>query len=570
MEVPENKNMPDQIREIIAEELKKISVGAEGADLEQPKKLGNGDFSFFVKDKEINVEELPLSKIKHEYIEKTEALGQFINFYLSEKFFHDSLGLILNAGQSFGQNQNLAGKKIIIEYTDPNPFKEFHIGHLMSNSIGEALSRVIAWSGAEVSRANYQGDVGPHVAKAIWGIRKLLKEKPNARPVDGAPLSEKSAFLGKAYVLGSNSYEEDETAKKEIDELNKTIYEKSDAEINALYDWGRKISLEHFETLYKKLGTNFDFYFFESEAAPIGLNAVEELTKKGILEKSDGAIVFKGEQYGLHTRVFVNSKGLPTYETKELGLTKLKFDRQDFDQSIVVTANEQSDYFTVVLKVLEFVDHRAANRTRHVSHGMMRFAEGKMSSRKGNVITGESLVRDVEKVAEEKFQDRDVSMSEEEKKIVAEQVAVGAIKFSILKQSPGRDIVFDFAKSLSLDGDSGPYLQYTHARINSLLRKAEDAGVTESLANPEKPGTIEHLLVRFPEIVVRAQKEFAPQLIVTYLINLVSAFNNYYAQNVIVDKNKTESAYRVALTRAMKNVLAGGLYLLGIAAPERM
>ena len=199
---------------------------------------------------------------------------------------------------------------------------------------------------------------------------------------------------------------------------------------------------------------------------------------------------------------------------------------------------------------------------------MMRFAEGKMSSRKGNVITGESLISDVEKLVEEKVKDRDLTTAQ--KKEIMTDVAVGAIKYSILKQSPGKDIIFDFNKSLSFEGDSGPYIQYTHARINSVLRKAKEQGIRSSLEHTENPGELEHVLVRFPEVVERAQLELAPQLIVTYLITLASSFNAYYANNVILDKENKSSSYRLALAEAVRNTLAVGLSLIGIRAPEEM
>lgn len=562
------------IRDIISKELEKLSIDIASGILEHPKDLKNGDFSFFVKDKEVDLAALPLEKISHEYIERAEIAGRFINFHLSQKFFADMLKEILageasgisGAGEPFGKNKTLAGQKIILEYTNTNLFKEMHIGHLMGNTLGESLSRLTEWTGATVTREIYQSDVGLNVAKAIWGMKHLEKKMPT----DSASLKEKILFVGNAYVAGSLAYEDSPESKTEIDALNKTIYAKSDSEINALYDWGRKVSLDHFEMLYKKLGTKFNLYYFESESAPVGLFIVEELLAKGILEKSDGAIVFKGEQYGLHTRVFVNSQGLPTYEGKELGLAKLKFDHADYDQAIIITANEQADYFKVVLKVLESADHRAANRTKHVTHGMLRFAEGKMSSRKGNVITGESLISDVEALVQEKIKDRE--LSDDEKNSVAEQVAVAAIKYSILKQSPGRDIIFDFNKSLSFEGDSGPYLQYTHARACSILRKAAEQNISPSLdlKTAEPARDMEKLLARFPAVVERAQKELAPQLIATFVINLASAFNSYYAENVIVDAAEPASAYRVALTHAVKNVLENGLWLLGIKAPERM
>jgi|CXWK01.1.fsa_nt_gi arginyl-tRNA synthetase len=564
----------DLARAVILSELKKLSIHAEASDIDFPKSLSHGDFSYFVRDAGMDLSKLPIANISHPYIEKVVVLGRFINFYLSKQFFADCIEGVIASGDDFGQNNFFAKKRVIAEYTDPNPFKQFHIGHLMSNSVGETISRLIAAGGADVTRANYQGDVGPHVAKGIWGIQKFLRENQSEQNIfsDSILLSTKTEFLGRAYVVGSNAYEDDVSAKTEIDAINKKIYERSDVEINRLYDWGRKVSLEHFEEIYKKLGTKFDLYFFESESAPVGMFAVEELTKKGILEKSDGAIVFKGEKYGLHTRVFVNSKGLPTYETKELGLSKMKFDRRDWDQSIVVTASEQTDYFSVLLKVLEFYDHRAANRTKHVTHGMLRFAEGKMSSRKGNVITGESLIADVEALVEEKMKDRDIPAAE--KAAVVTDVAIAAIKYSVLKQAPGRDIIYDFEKSLSFEGDSGPYLQYTHARACSVLRKAGEQGISAQIKSGtqnETIGDLERLISRFPDAVLRAQKDFAPQLITTYLTNLAAAFNSYYGNNIILDeKNKTQSAYRVALTEAVKITLANGLNLLGIRAPERM
>lgn len=569
----------NDIQRIIKEELRKIGIAAGDASLEHPKTLAHGDYSFFLKDKEIDPAGLALNKISHEYIQKVEIAGRFINFHLSAKFFSDSLTKIIEEGEDFGKNTKLSGEKIIIEYTDPNPFKEFHIGHLMSNTIGESLSRIIEWSGAEVKRACYQGDIGLHVAKAIWAMKKISGEKPS----EEAALAQKVAFLGKAYALGARSYEEDENFKKEIDALNKIIYEKTNAQTNELYDWGRKVSLDHLKEIYAKLGTHFDYFFFESEAAPLGLFIIEEFLGKGIFEKSEGAIIFKGEKYGLHTRVFVTSQGLPTYETKELGLSKMKFSRGNWTRSIMVTANEQSEYFRVILKALEFIDQGIANKTRHIAHGMLRFASGKMSSRKGNVITGESMIEDVEALVHEKIKER--NLTGDERKIIASVVAVGAIKYSILKQAIGRDIIFDFEKSLSFEGDSGPYLQYSFARANSVLEKAAaekiearaekiatraQAGGGGEAGRPSEVSEIVKLLYRFSEIVERARDEYAPKHITVFLTQIAAAFNNFYANNQIVNARDKNSAHRVALTAAFAAIMKNGLHLLGIAAPEKM
>ncbi|HEY4526887.1 MAG TPA: arginine--tRNA ligase, partial [Candidatus Paceibacterota bacterium] len=328
---------------------------------------------------------------KIEGMEKVEIAGPgFINFYLADSVFAAMLENVTHNPDSWGRNDLHKGEKIMIEYTDPNPFKEFHIGHLMSNAIGESIARLCEFSNAEVKRANYQGDVGPHVAKAIWGVQKLGVDPHDA------------ASLGKAYTAGATAYESDEAAKAEIDAINVQVYDRKNETINEIYATGRKASLEHFEEIYKILGTKFDRYFFESETAPRGLKLVH--AHEDIFEKSDGAIVYKGEQDGLHTRVFITSRGTPTYETKDLGLLELKQEQGALDTSITVTAHEQADYFKVMIAAAKHVPEvrDIASKTKHVTHGMMRFAEGKMSSRTGNVITGESLLGDVAEVAKER------------------------------------------------------------------------------------------------------------------------------------------------------------------------
>ncbi|HEX7724427.1 MAG TPA: arginine--tRNA ligase, partial [Candidatus Paceibacterota bacterium] len=240
------------------------------------------------------------------------------------------------------------GRKVLVEHTDPNTFKPFHIGHLMATTIGECMSRLMQNTGADVVRMCYPSDVGPHIAKSIWAWKK----NASATPGDDVSMKDKTIFLGKMYVEGTAAYES-EPAKSEIDAINKLLYSKTDAEINSYYEKGKKWSIGYYDYLYGKLGTNFDTFIFESEIAPVGRDIVLEYVKKGIFEMSEGATVFPGEKYGLHTRVFVNSQGLPTYEAKEVGLNVTKFKRYPgLDLSIIVTANEINEYFKVLLKAL--------------------------------------------------------------------------------------------------------------------------------------------------------------------------------------------------------------------------
>lgn len=583
-----------------------LTIDSSKITLDRPAEMQHGDYSTNIalasaKELKSNPVALAiqivdaLNKQGIEGVEKIQVAGPgFINFQLKPEAIQNALSEIISLGSSYGKNSLVAGKKIAYEYTDPNPFKVFHIGHLMANTIGESLSRLAEFSGGEVKRFNYQGDVGRHVALSIWGIR-FLEEK---FPEDTTPLKDRVDFFGRAYAAGAQKFyeiekqaedKEDDSSEmkafKEIEQvvqsINRKVYDRSDEEINTIYDKGREWSLELFEELYTILGTTFDQYFFESQATPVGLQIVKENTApsgKAVFEESDGAIIFPGEKYGLHTRVYVNKFGLPTYDGKEIGLAQLKYEAYPYDLGVTVTANEQDDYFKVALKAIELLFPELAGKATHVSHGMLRLTTGKMSSRKGDVITGESLIHDMIDMSLEKMQERE--MSDDEKKKVAEQVGVAAIKYTVLRQATGKDIIFDPEKSLSFEGDSGPYLQYATVRANSILEKAKKEGIEPAMTMPADQkllgtldwsgGTLERLLVRFPEIVERAYTEEAPHTVANYLMELAGTFNSFYANTQIVKKEDTGSSYKVALVKAFVQVMTNGLWLLGIKVPAKM
>ncbi len=567
------------IEKALVEELKNLGVRGPKVDLEHPADPALGDYATniaLIYAKKIGANPIELAgkivqglKTRHfPEVEKITVAGfGFINFYLKPQFFEQGIKDIL-ANENFGQNNRLKKQKVMVGYTDPNPFKIFHIGHLMANAIGETIARLLEWNGAEVKRACYQGDVGLHVAKAIYGLQKKggswWKEK------FFGSVTSRVTYLGAAYAFGATEYEKDKSIQKEIAELNKKIYERSDGKINRLYDTGRQWSLDYFETIYKKLGTKFDFYFFESVTGPFGKELINEFLKKEVFTESDGAIVFKGEAHGLHTRVFLNSQGLPTYEAKELGLAKLKYDQYPYDSSVVVTGNEIDGYFKVIKKAMEFVFPDLEKKTTHISHGMLRLPTGKMSSRTGDVVAAEDLLQEVEGKVQEKLSDR--SLSWDSKKEIAENVAVAALKFSILKQAPGRDVIFDLEKSVSFEGDSGPYLQYTAVRAKSVLVKAEGEELSPKAVRPAgEVVLLEKLLYQFPEVVERAGRDYAPQYIVTYLLEVAAAFNGFYGANKIIDTdNPAVSAWRLALAQATRTVLSNGLTILGMRVPSEM
>lgn len=570
--------MKELLEQNIKEALKAFGITVESVSLEHPADIKNGDYSTNIalavaKQAGRNPRELAEDLVVYllnsniANVDAIEMAGPgFINFRLSKYFFAGAISAIGKLEGFWGTNQTAKGKKVMVEYTDPNPFKPFHIGHLMTNAIGESIARIHEASGATLVRANYQGDVGLHVAKAIWMILKKGKGDTNA------PAGIQAQYIGACYSEASTEYDENAEVKTEIDALNKKIYERSDLEVNEIYDWGRKVTLEAFEEIYATLGTKFNHYFFESEMAPIGAKIVRDNVGK-VFSESEGAIVFHAEEHDpkLHTRVFITKQGLPTYETKEIGLTTKKFEKEkDLDLSIVVTAIEQGEYMKVVQKAISLLHPELESRMKHITHGMMRFASGKMSSRKGNVVTGESLMNDARDVVYEKMADREFTDSE--KAVIASQVGVAALKYSILKQALGGDIIYDFEKSISFDGDSGPYLQYTTVRASAVLEKGKREGLVPdpSLLMAWDTTNLEKYLYRFPEIVLRSYEQLEPHHIATYLTELGSLFNSFYADHQIVNKEDATSPYKLAITQAYYQTMKNGLYLLGISVPAKM
>ncbi len=548
-------------------------AGIESADisLEYPENPEHGDFSTnlalaHAKKLKTNPRALAekvvaeLKKAQPGFVASAEIAGAgFINFKVKDAF------LAMQAIKPLPEPQKDPKRAIMVEYTDPNPFKIFHIGHLMSNAVGESVSRLVEYAGAKVIRACYQGDTGFHVAKTLWAV---IHEAGATEKLKGlGTVTEQVKLLGDMYVLGS-SHDEEPAIQKEIVEINKKIFDRSDKGINDLYDYGRKVSLEYFDVVYKRLGTKFDTFYFEKDVAGTGVEIVNKFLEQGLFEKSEGAVVFKGEEFGLHTRVFINSQGLPTYEAKELGLNIEKFKKHpDLQESIIVTGNEINEYFKVLKKVLSLVAPTVAEKTTHLSHGMLRFASGKMSSRKGNIISAEDLIAEVKAMVLEKMAGRDFSAGESDE--VADMIAVAAIKYSILRQGIGGDVIFDSDKSISFEGDSGPYLQYSAVRAQSVLAKAGDKQQAVKVF-PDQVGLLERMITRFPDIADRARQEYAPQHIANYLINLAGAFNGFYAGNPIIDADEPLSPYRIELTRSFLGVMTHGLWLLGIKVPKRM
>lgn len=567
-------------------------------------------------------------------LEKSQAvLPGFLNLFLSQKYLSTHLSILLSSDYpvSTGKTQQLSStskdsiSRVLVEFAHPNTLKEFHIGHLRNISIGESVVRILEANGVKVFRANYEGDVGLHVAKALWGVYQKLgenKDKKTALDEITAVMTpaQKAKFLGEGYALGSKKYDDDKSVTSEIIALNKAIFNDPDAVL--FWKETRQMSLDYFDSIYKRLGSHFDRLFFESEVEERGREIVKQNIKTGLfIQDKDGSIYFPGQKYGLNNCVFVTQENYATYEGKEIACEELEYKTFPYELSVNVVAIEQRNFFQISYKATETVFPIHRGKHFHLAYGMVNLKSGKLSSRKGEVITADWLIDEAKKRVREIIASTDKKGVEAIPDAAIEKIAVAAVKYSMLRVNPLMNIAFDIEKSVSFDGDSGPYLQYTYARCKSVIRKWEaGSGKLEKEVGSEKSkGPTSHVnnlashlppltswnpeelallrtFVRFEEVVYEAAKSFSPNLICSYLFDLAQKYNLFYAKHSILGiieyktnnpsttlmagiKQEKEpnthnlqptTQFRLALTQATANILKSGLNLLGIETVERM
>lgn len=475
----------------------------------------------------------------------------FINIRLDDQRLYDS------AMKATDLPANLEGREILNEYGDPNPFKEMHIGHLYTYIVGDAISGLLEIGGANVRRLSYHGDVGPHVAMWLWGVHKHFGW--DAEAAAKALEAEPEKGIGHYYSIGAKAYKDDDSAKAEIEAINAHVYAKDDADITRMYEIGKNLSFDKFDEILNKLSIRTDRRYLESQSAEKGTEVVKQNIGK-VFTESQGAVIYEGEKAGLHTRVFINSRGLPTYEAKDLGLAELKArDYPRASRSIIMTASEQSEYFKVMLAALAEIDEATAKKTTHLSHGFLSLSSGKMSSREGNVYAAGTLLGEVEQAVQKQYPDSPHT----------DEVYIAAVKYAFLKHRAGTDIVFDVEESISLEGNSGPYIQYAHARASSILAKAlhQTKPVPDAVLDANER-SLARKISEYPEIIQKAADELMPHHICTYLYELAQAFNRFYEANRIIGDER--EAPRLALAKAYQQTLKHGLGILNIAAPDHL
>ncbi|MDB5255158.1 MAG: hypothetical protein JWL92_534 [Candidatus Nomurabacteria bacterium] len=547
------------------------AFGIEGVlfAVEQPKEITHCDYSTNVamvlskqlgkNPKEIADTLIPIidaHKPSDIYLVTIAGAG-FINFTLSPDYFSQQLKTILEQKEQWGRSSIYKGKNILVEHSSPNLFKPFHIGHVMNNAIGESIKRIAQASGATVSTMTFPSDISLGVAKAVFML--LETHGPDFTPTD-------VAVLGDAYVEGTKRYLEDESIHARVKEIADNLYAQNDSPEWTLYQACKKFNIEYFENVTKRLGSHFDTYVYESEAGIAGKEIVVSQTPH-VFTKSDGAVVYIPEESrkDINTAVFINSQGNPTYEAKDIGLLSIKF-AQPLDTSIFITDNQQVSHFQVVLAAAEKINKEWAEKSIHVHHGRMSLKGQKMSSRLGGVPIAETLLDTIgEEVKERAEQNEKENINAD----TIDAIAIAALKFSILRAATGKDINFDPETSLSFEGDSGPYLQYSTVRAHSVLAKAGDIAST-NMPETWEPTHLEKMLIHFPEVVEHAIQDWSPHFIVTYLLELSQAFNSWYGNTKILVEGDSTSPYKLALTKAFAQTMKNGLFLLGINVPEKM
>jgi arginyl-tRNA synthetase len=575
-----------------------IQFDEDGVFVEQTDSLDKGDYTTNIAMQlasvlGLNPRELAENIVENigttEEIDKVEVAGPgFINFYLSDKYLLDQIKEILDkGGMEYVKSGVKEGKNILIEYTDANPFKVFHIGHIYTNTVGEAFSRLQETTGANVKRANYQGDIGLHVAKTMWGIKYLFdKNNQTFEDVEKLDLSKRVEFLGEAYMTGAEYYDDikDKKAIKEIQDLNYYLYQLvypsipekefkgfNEIGIDKWYEEGRKWCINQFEILYDILGTKFDYMFFESEVGEVGYKMVKENIGK-MFKEDDGAIIYEGDpRKGLHTRVFINQFGLPTYESKDIGLAKEKSLKGNWDESIMITGSEQTPYFKVVFDALSKLLPDYAIVAKHIPHGVITLpGMKKMSSRKGQVVSGEDLLNHTEKAVKSIIEGSGKTTDDS----TAMKIAVGAIKYAFLRVSVGKNIAFDINKDVQVDGDTGPYLMYVYTRAMSILNSSEEK--IENLKDHNNIQLTPHakalmrVISKFNTVVLSSSINYSPSTLCTYLFELGQTFNRFYQEINVLNADKSEKPLLLSIVKSTAEVMKTGLYLLGIETVDRM
>lgn len=524
--------------------------------------------------------------LQHELAEVSafNVIKGFLNISIGSAYWIDQLNNVI-ANDDFAVSKP-NGKKVMVEYSSPNTNKPLHLGHVRNNLLGYSVTQILAAAGYEVIKANLVNDRGIHICKSMLAWQKFGNgETPQSTGTKGDHL------VGKYYVIFDKEY------KKQIDDLKAQGQTEEEAKKNAplikeaqemLLKWeagdDQVIDLwqtmngwvyEGFEATYHKMGVAFDKYYYESNTYLLGKDIVEKGLEKGVFfKKEDGSVWIDLTNEGLDQKLVLRADGTSVYITQDMGTAQLKYDDYQMDESIYVVGNEQDYHFKVLFLILQKLGKSWAKGLYHLSYGMVDLPSGKMKSREGTVVDADDLIAEMEATAKEQTEalGKTTDFSDEEKEQLYHTIGMGALKYFLLKVDPKKRLLFDPNESVDFQGHTGPFIQYTHARIKSVLNRAK---VTEIATEPSELAPEERdlimLLTQFPDVIKQAAAEFNPGSVANYVYEVAKGYNKFYHEHSILQaEDELVKQFRLKLSASAAKVISKGMALLGILVPERM
>lgn len=511
----------------------------------------------------------------------------FLNVELSGDAWLDKLKEVLEVAD-YGKNKSI-DSKVMVEYSSPNTNKPLHLGHLRNNFLGYSIAQILKFNGAEVTMANLINDRGIHICKSMLAYQKFGEdETPESTGLKGDKL------VGKYYVAFDKAYKEEvkelvssgieeEQAKKDAPLMlgaQKMLrdWEQGDKEVHALWSTMNQWVYDGFAVTYKSIGVEFDQYYYESNTYSLGKDLVQEGLDSGVFfKKEDGSVWADLEADGLDHKLVLRGDGTSVYMTQDMGTADLKYKDFFVDKSIYVVGNEQDYHFQVLKLIMSKLGRSYADGIYHMSYGMVDLPEGKMKSREGTVVDADDLIGEMVGTAKERTEElgKTDGFSQEEASELYDTLGVGAIKYFILKVDPKKRMLFNPKESIDFQGNTGPFIQYTHSRIKSLIRRAESEGVNASLEDSTVDLSLEQstiaLLTEFPKKVQEAGKLYSPAVVANFVFDLCKEFNRYYAEvPLFKEENKASLPARIAFCEAVAKVIKTSMSLLGINVPDKM
>ncbi|MFP4534111.1 MAG: arginine--tRNA ligase [Spirochaetaceae bacterium] len=505
------------------------------------------------------------AKLNEEQGGECESAGPYLNVWLSRSSVaKEVLGAVDREGERYGRSDRFAGRKVMVEFSCPNTNKPLHLGHLRNDALGESVSRILAAAGAEVRKVNLINDRGVHICKSMLAYREFGEGK--------TPESEKRKsdhFVGDYYVKFNQWAAEEKSAETRARQMLQQ-WEAGDEEVHELWKLMNRWAIEGIKETYRRTGISFDEYYYESETYAAGREEVLKGLERGIFYKDEEGTVWADlEEIDLDRKVLLRGDGTSLYLTQDIGTAIARHRDWPFDQLVYVVASEQRYHFTVLFHLLEKLGFDWARNLYHLSYGMVNLPEGKMKSREGTVVDADDLLMELTSMAKKEIEEKERDGTIEDIDATGEKIALAALHYYLLQVQPNKDMVFNPAESLSFNGNTGPYLQYTGARISTMLRKAgelpEFGEVDLSVLEESGEWELVKHIAEFPDAVVQAAEQFNPALLTSYAYELARQYSRYYHDNpIMVHEEREIRAARLILSKEVLRVLRNVLELLNI------